>query len=80
MTTPGMTTPGVTSSGPDEVGGSSAFVCPRCASQVAERFFGPCESCRKELAAAFTKEAVDVEVARFEPVMHVTPNQVATKD
>ncbi len=75
-----MTTPGMTSSGPDEVGGSSAFVCPRCASQVAERFFGPCESCRKELAAAFTKEAVDVEVARFEPVMHVTPNQVATKD
>ena len=75
-----MTQPGMTSSDPDEVGGSSDFVCPRCAAQVAERFFGPCEACRKQLAATFTKAAVDVEVARFEPVMHVTPNQVATKD
>ncbi len=75
-----MTTPGMVGSDPDEVSGSSVFVCPRCEAQVAERFFGPCEACRKQLAAAFTKAAVDVEVARFEPVMHVTPNQVATKE
>ncbi len=65
---------------PDEIGSSSVFACPRCEAEVTERFFGPCEACRRQLTAAFTRAAVDVEVPRFEPVMHVTPNQVATKD
>jgi hypothetical protein len=29
---------------------------------------------------AFAGERRDIEVARFEPTMHVTPNAVATKD
>lgn len=61
------------------------FACPRCARQVTERFYGPCAECRRELAAAFGAEQRDVaagpsEPARFEPAMHVTPNQVATKE
>jgi len=61
------------------------FACPRCACQVTERFYGPCAECRRELATAFGADQRDVEAAqseaaRFEPAMHVTPNQVATKD
>lgn len=61
------------------------FACPRCARQVTERFYGPCADCRRELAAAFSGEQRGVgagssEEGRFEPAMHVTPNQVATKE
>lgn len=56
------------------------FACPRCARQVSERFYGPCSSCRRELGAAQAGEHRNVEAERFEPAMHVTPNQVATKD
>jgi len=56
------------------------FVCPRCASTVNERFYGPCDSCRAELRAKFVGEGRVVEVAEYEPKMNVTPNAVALKD
>jgi hypothetical protein len=56
------------------------FACPRCARAVTERYYGPCEPCRDELAVAFSPAARHVEATRFEPRMHVTPNAVATKD
>jgi hypothetical protein len=56
------------------------FRCPRCAATVTERFYGPCRPCRDQLVAALAGDRRDIEVARFEPAMHVTPNAVATKD
>jgi len=56
------------------------FDCPRCRRSVEARFWGPCPACRDELAAAMVGEAREVEVGAFEPVMHVVPNQVATKE
>jgi hypothetical protein len=55
------------------------FDCPRCAAPAAERFYGPCASCRDELATTITGEARDVEVAAYEPKVNVTPNAVALK-
>ena len=57
-----------------------AFTCPRCSADVAERFYGPCESCRSDLRAAQGVEGRDVEAAEYEPKMNVTPNAIATKD
>jgi hypothetical protein len=56
------------------------FACPRCATEVHERFYGPCSACRSQLAAALGGDQRDVAADRFEPAMHVTPNQVATKE
>lgn len=56
------------------------LVCPRCGATVAERFYGPCTSCRTELRAMFVGEARIVEVAEYVPKMNVTPNAVALKD
>jgi hypothetical protein len=57
------------------------FECPRCATAVSERFYGPCASCREALRATMSREpAEEVGAARFEPKMNVVPNQVATKD
>jgi hypothetical protein len=56
------------------------FTCPRCAAEVAEAFYGPCESCRGELVVSMSAEARDVETAAYEPKMNVVPNQIATKD
>ena len=57
------------------------FPCPRCGTEVTERFWGPCTSCRAALVAAGRGEARDVaDAGRFEPVLHVVPNHVATKD
>ena len=58
----------------------STFICPRCNTEVIERFWGPCGSCREQLVASLRGEAHDVEAAKFEPAMNVTPNFVATKD
>jgi hypothetical protein len=55
------------------------FDCPRCHDGVAERFYGPCETCRVQLRA-IGGDARDVEVAAYEPKMNVTPNAVALKD
>ena len=56
------------------------FACPRCAGEVAERFYGPCATCRTELRERIAGEARRVDAAAFEPSMHVTPNAVALKD
>ena len=56
------------------------LVCPRCGGSVAERFYGPCTSCRTELRAKYVGEARVVEVAEYVPKMNVTPNAVALKD
>lgn len=57
-----------------------SFACPRCGSQVDERFWGPCSSCRAQLTATMARAAEEIEVERFEPAMNVVPNHVATKD
>lgn len=56
------------------------ITCPRCRSVVEARFYGPCETCRTELRAAYRGEGRVVEVAEYEPKMNVTPNAVALKD
>ncbi len=56
------------------------FTCPRCGAGVADEFYGPCESCRTQLRAAFAAEGRVIEVAEYEPKMNVTPNAVALKD
>jgi len=58
----------------------ATFTCPRCQSAVDAPFYGPCESCRLSLRAQYAATERDVEEQCFEPAMHVTPNQVATKD
>ena len=57
-----------------------AVCCPRCATEVSERFYGPCLSCRSELRAKFVTEGRVVQLAEYEPKMNVTPNAVALKD
>ena len=47
---------------------------------VDEEFYGPCQSCRRELVEAYSGAARDVEAAAYEPKMNVVPNQIATKD
>lgn len=56
------------------------FECPRCATSVAERLYGPCAACRDALRSAVRGEARDVVAAVYEPKMNVTPNAVAIKD
>ena len=56
------------------------FTCPRCASSVTARFYGPCEACRTQLRDNFRREGRVIELAEYEPKMNVTPNAVALKD
>ena len=56
------------------------FTCPRCSSEVSERFYGPCSSCRDQLRLSLGGDAKDVQLADYEPKMNVTPNAVALKD
>ncbi len=56
------------------------FPCPRCGTVSSARFYGPCPPCRDQLVAAFGGPARQVDAGRFEPAMHVVPNQVATKE
>jgi endogenous inhibitor of DNA gyrase (YacG/DUF329 family) len=56
------------------------FACPRCGDEVADRFYGPCPTCRQALVAGQRGEAREQEQTRFEPKMHVVPNHMATKD
>lgn len=58
----------------------SSFACPRCGADAHERFYGPCARCRSVLAATQVGARREVDAGRFEPSMHVVPNQVATKD
>jgi hypothetical protein len=54
--------------------------CPRCGEAVAERYYGPCASCREAMRATLGGEAREVEAATYEPKMNVTPNAVALRD
>lgn len=54
--------------------------CPRCGSEVQQRFYGPCAGCVAELHTKFDAVARDVEVVEYVPQMNVTPNAVATKE
>jgi hypothetical protein len=56
------------------------FSCPRCGAGVAERFYGPCRTCRELLRAALGGDRREVDVAAYEPKMNVTPNAVALKE
>ena len=56
------------------------FACPRCGAATEARFYGPCRACRAQLLAAQVGTARTVDAGRFEPSMHVVPNQVATKE
>lgn len=56
------------------------ITCPRCGRSVSVAFYGPCDECCGQLRAAYAGEARAIEPTRFEPKMHVVPNQVATKD
>jgi hypothetical protein len=59
----------------------AALRCPRCGGSLeGERFYGPCTACRDDLRIRIAGVATEVEVAAFEPALHVTPNAVATKD
>lgn len=57
-----------------------ALSCPRCGTDVNERFYGPCTSCRTELRVKYLTEGRVVVLAEYEPKMNVTPNAVALKD
>lgn len=54
--------------------------CLRCGRTVPMRFRGLCPACRDELVEKLAREGRVVEVADYEPPMHVTPNAVATKE
>ena len=57
-----------------------AVTCPRCGSEVEQRFYGPCANCVGELRTKFDAVAREVEAPEYVPQMNVTPNAVATKD
>ena len=59
---------------------TATFTCPRCATSVDERFYGPCLPCRTDLRAKYLGEGRVVDVAEYEPKLNVTPNAVALKD
>lgn len=54
--------------------------CPRCRSEVGERFYGPCAACRDELRTTLGGPRREVEVEAYAPKMNVTPNAVALKE
>ena len=56
------------------------ITCPRCGASAAERFYGPCASCRDQLRATLGGDARALDTAEYEPKMNVTPNAVALKD
>ena len=56
------------------------YTCPRCATAVTGRFYGPCGTCRDALRATYLSEGRDVTVEEYVPKMNVTPNAVALKD
>ena len=56
------------------------FDCPRCAQQVRERVYGPCQECREQLQATVAGTAREIAVEEYTPKMNVTPNAVASKE
>ena len=61
---------------PDEL----TFNCPRCAVEVTESWYGPCEPCRATLRGTLGGEQRIVDTGDYVPKMNVTPNAVATKE
>lgn len=57
-----------------------SFTCPRCGTSASALFYGPCPGCRADLVASQAGQARNLEAVRFEPALHVIPNQVATKE
>ena len=53
------------------------FDRPRCHAPVHERLYGPCDSCRNELAASFSAERFEIEHETDVPMAGVA-NLVAT--
>jgi hypothetical protein len=76
MTPPASASP----PGSDALPADLAFPCPRCGGDATARFYGPCDSCRVALRAAYEGEAREIEVEAYVPKMNVTPNAIATKD
>jgi hypothetical protein len=64
----------------DPIPDTHTYACPRCATEVTEPWYGPCERCRAQLRATLGGEAREIEAADYVPKMNVTPNAVATKD
>ena len=60
----------------------STFECPRCGDATEAEFYGPCATCRRQLAATMRRDPDGGEhLARdYEPKMNVTPNAVALRD
>ena len=57
------------------------FDCPRCGTATDDDLYGPCLRCRGQLRATYAGDArADIDVADYEPKLHVTPNAVATKE
>ena len=56
------------------------FACPRCAQQVRERLYGPCQLCREQLQASVAGTAREIAVEEYAPKMNVMPNAVASKE
>jgi len=54
--------------------------CLRCRRAEPMRVPGLCRSCRDELIERYAPQVREIEVERYEPAMHVTPNAVALKD
>lgn len=70
---------------PGELVVSTSMICPRCGTEVAERFYGPCQACCRDLVAKFRPAGDDVDgsvvaVVEQPERVHGTPNFVATKD
>jgi hypothetical protein len=59
---------------------AGAIICPRCGAPFTARFYGPCPSCRDQLARTMRRQPEAVERPVFEPAMNVVPNQVATRE
>ncbi len=56
------------------------FACPRCETPTSDDFYGPCGTCRTDLAFKYAGLGRSAEADEYEPKMNVTPNAVALKD
>jgi hypothetical protein len=80
-TEPDRTEPERTGTGLTEAGLTETdSECMRCRRAEPMRVPGLCRACREELGVRYAPRAREVDVERFEPAMHVTPNAVALKD
>ena len=53
--------------------------CPRCHQPAQQRYYGPCPSCRTELATLAAGRAREVDAPTYEPKVNVTANAVAMR-